>query len=76
MLERFYRGAGVGGEGSGLGLAIVKEGADRHGAAVAISLPRHGIGTFVCVRFEAEVSDRSVAVWRPAGPASMSPVSA
>jgi signal transduction histidine kinase len=53
VFERFYRGAGAGGEGSGLGLAIVKEGADRHGASVAISPPRNGIGTFVCVRFAA-----------------------
>jgi two-component system sensor histidine kinase TctE len=51
VFDRFYRGVGVGGDGSGLGLAIVKEGADRHGAAVAISVPSNGVGTFVRVRF-------------------------
>ena len=53
VFERFYRGAGAGGDGSGLGLAIVKEGAGRHGASVAVSQPRNGMGTFVCVRFRA-----------------------
>lgn len=51
VLQRFYRGAGVGGEGSGLGLAIVKEGADRQGAKVSIARPASGVGTFVSVRF-------------------------
>lgn len=62
VLERFYRGAGIGGDGAGLGLAIVKEGADRHGAAVAISRPANGIGTFVCVRFEESVGEDILAV--------------
>ncbi|MDQ2916620.1 MAG: sensor histidine kinase [Pseudomonadota bacterium] len=62
VLERFYRGAGIGGDGAGLGLAIVKEGADRHGAAVAISRPANGIGTFVCVRFEESVAEDILAV--------------
>jgi two-component system, OmpR family, sensor histidine kinase TctE len=66
VLERFYRGAGAGGEGSGLGLAIVKEGADRHGASVAISPPRNGIGTFVCVRFAAAAAASSASVEIPA----------
>lgn len=51
VFERFYRGAGVGGDGSGLGLAIVKEGADRLGASVLISRPSSGTGTLVRVRF-------------------------
>ena len=66
VLERFYRGAGAGGEGSGLGLAIVKEGADRHGASVAISPPRNGIGTFVCVRFAADLAQVGASAQIPA----------
>jgi len=66
VLERFYRGAGAGGEGSGLGLAIVKEGADRHGASVAISPPRNGIGTFVCVRFAADRAEVGASAEIPA----------
>jgi two-component system, OmpR family, sensor histidine kinase TctE len=56
VFERFYRGAGAGGDGSGLGLAIVREGAERHGASVAIAQPRNGTGTFVCVRFGASAA--------------------
>ena len=57
VLERFYRGAGVGGDGTGLGLSIVKEGAERHGAAVNISCPAHGIGTLVRVTFAATTAN-------------------
>jgi len=51
VFERFYRGEGVGGDGSGLGLAIVREGAQRHGATVAICTPQNGVGTLIRVTF-------------------------
>ena len=59
VFERFYRAVGAVGDGTGLGLAIVKEGADMHGASVAIAPPRNGIGTFVCVRFGADRAEIS-----------------
>ena len=51
VFERFYRGASATGDGCGLGLAIVKEGADRHDASIAISVPPSGVGTFIRVHF-------------------------
>ncbi|WP_300618442.1 sensor histidine kinase [Dokdonella sp.] len=51
VLERFYRGAGSGGDGCGLGLSIASEIAARHGAALDVTDPPHGRGTRVRVRF-------------------------
>ena len=70
VFERFYRGAGVGGDGSGLGLAIVKEGAQRHGAVGAIAVPASGTGTVASVRFPANANAGidSVALQRTVAP--------
>lgn len=71
VFERFYRGAGAGGDGSGLGLAIVKEGAERHGASVAICAPGNGVGTYARVSFGRRAENDSAPIAAPAHDATV-----
>lgn len=53
VFERFYRILGNGESGSGLGLSIVDEIAKRHGARLELATGSHGVGTRICVIFNA-----------------------